>query len=444
MATPQKQLHFGLFTYPGGHHIAGWRHPSTPSSELMTLEFWRTMAQLAERGKFDLFFVGDTLFTREKDGRFFGRQAFSNPDPVSLCSVVSAVTERIGLVATLSTTYHEPYAIASKFATLDHVSNGRAGWNIVTTWEDRAALNFSRATALPKADRYARGTDFMRACTALWDSWQDDAILMDRAGGRFLDPARIQAVHHRSDSFDVAGPLRMPRPPQGWPVLVQAGASPPGRRFAAQIAEAIFTAQTNLAEAQAFRSSTHTLMAEYGRPPEAVVIMPGLSPLVADTEAAAKRLEAELAELVHPEVAIWMLSENLYFNFYDRDPDEPMPIEEVRASRTPTSNGESILRACARGNLTIGQAARHVARSRAHQSFVGTPEQLADLMQTWLEAGGCDGFNLLPPYFPEQLRVFVEQVVPVLQRRGIYRRDYEGTTLREHLGLRRPPGRHAG
>ena len=436
-----RQLHLGLFIYPGGHHIAGWRHPTTPAAELSSLSYYRTQIRLAEKGKFDLFFVGDTLFTREKDGRFFGRQATSNLDPVSLCATLSAVTERIGLVGTLSTTYHEPYAIASKFATLDHVSAGRAGWNVVTTWEDKAALNFSRDRAMEKADRYVRGREFVDACMALWDSWDDAALLRDQASGRFCDPALIHPVHHHSDSFSVRGPLRQPRPVQGWPVLVQAGGSPPGREFAAMVAEAIFTAQTRLDEAKEFRTSTHARMAKYGRRPDEVVIMPGLSPLLGSTEAEVLRLEEEIGDLVHSEVGIWMLSENLNFPLYDYDPNDRLPVELIRSAKKPTANADTLLSEAEHRNLTIDGAARFIARSRSHQNFVGTPEQLADLMQHWLEQGGCDGFNVMPPYFPNQLEVFVDQVVPLLQRRGIFRTEYEGTTLRENLGLARPsPG----
>ncbi|PZW44770.1 FMN-dependent oxidoreductase (nitrilotriacetate monooxygenase family) [Humitalea rosea] len=433
-----RQLHLGLFIYPGGHHIAGWRHPSVTAAGLSTLDFYRTAAQLAERGKFDLFFVGDTLFTRERDGRFFGRQAISNLDPVSLLSTLSSVTERLGLVGTLSTTYHEPYAIASKFATLDHLSRGRAGWNVVTTWEDKAALNFSRDRSMEKADRYIRGREFIDVCTALWDSWDDAALLRDQATGQFCDPALIDRIDHRGDSFTVRGPLRQPRPPQGWPVLVQAGGSPPGRDFAAAVGEAIFTAQSRIEEAREFRSSTHARMAGYGRRPEEVVIMPGLSPLLGSTEAEALRLERETGDLVHPDVGIWMLSENLNFPLYERDPHDLLPIEEIRRVKKPTANADTLLSEAARQKLTIDGAARFIARSRAHQNFVGTPEQLADLMELWLKEGACDGFNLMPPYFPDQLAVFVDQVVPVLQRRGLFRKEYEGTTLREHLGLAKP------
>jgi len=240
----QRQLHLGLFIYPGGHHIAGWRHPSTPAKQLASLDYFRTAAQLAEKGKFDLFFVGDTLFTREKDGRFFGRQATSNLDPVALLSVLSSVTQKLGLVATLSTTYHEPFAIASKFATLDHLSEGRAGWNVVTTWEDKASLNFSRDEAMAKADRYLRGREFIDICTALWDG-----IPLDHAGA----------------AFRVRGALQQPRPVQGWPVLVQAGGSPPGREFAALVGEAIFTAQTALDDLVAKGALTRTGERRYTR-----------------------------------------------------------------------------------------------------------------------------------------------------------------------------------
>ncbi|GAA5236510.1 LLM class flavin-dependent oxidoreductase [Verticiella sediminum] len=437
-----KQLHLGLFIYPGGHHIAGWRHPSVDAAGLSGLDYYRTMAQLAERGKFDLLFVGDTLFTREKNGRFFGRQAISNLDPVSLLSVLSGVTEKLGLVGTLSTTYHEPAAIAAKYATLDHVSGGRAAWNVVTTWEDKAALNFSRQQAMEKADRYVRGREFLDVCTGLWDSWDDAALVRDAAGGRFCDPALVRPIEHRGDSFQVGGALRLPRPVQGWPVLVQAGGSPPGLEFAALVAEAVFTAQSDLQTARDFRTATHARMAKYGRRPDEVVIMPGLSPLLGSTEAEARRLEDEIGELVHPEVGLWMLSENLGFSLYEYDPDGPLPVEAIRSAKKPTAGAETLLAKIEHDRLNITQSARLIARSRNHQNFVGTPEQLADLMQRWFTEGGCDGFNIMPPYFPAQLEIFVEQVVPELQRRGLFREEYEGSTLRENLGLARPePGR---
>lgn len=433
-----KQLHLGLFIYPGGHHIAGWRHPATPASGLSGLDYYKTVAQLAERGKFDMFFVGDSLHTREKDGHFFGRQASSNLDPVSLLSVLSSVTEKVGLVATLSTTYNEPYDIAAKFATLDHLSGGRAGWNVVTTSDDKAAANFSRQAAMDKADRYMRGREFVDVCTALWDSWEDQALVRDTASGRFCDPSRIHAIDCKGASFSVKGPLRMPRPVQGWPLLVQAGGSPPGLEFAALIAEAIFTSQKEFEPARSFRSSMHARMAKYGRRPDELVIMPGLSPLVGSTEAEARRLEEELGDLVHPEIGIWMLEARLQFSFDQYDMDDPLPLEVIRKTMKASSQIETILRMAENRKLSIKDTALLVARSRTHQDFTGTPEQLADLMGKWLSEGACDGFNIMPPYFPAQLEVFVEQVVPELQRRGLFREEYEGSTLRENLSLARP------
>jgi FMN-dependent oxidoreductase (nitrilotriacetate monooxygenase family) len=434
----RRSLHLGLFMYPGGHHIAGWRHPSAPAQTYTSLDYYREAAQLAERGRFDIFFVGDTLATRNKGRTFFGRQAIPNLDPVSLCAAVSGVTERIGVVATLSTTYHQPDYVALKFATLDHVTGGRAGWNIVTTFDPAAAFNFGRERLLEKSERYARGQQFVEAVTALWDGWGEGALVGDRAGGRFVDPSRVMEADLGQFGFVASGPLRVPRPPQGWPVLVQAGGSPQGRDLAARFAEVIFAAQPDLGEAKAFRANLHALMAGYDRRPEDLAIMPGLSPIVASTEAEARRKEQELDELVHPEVGAWMLAKTFPFDFSACDPHEPLPVAALRALPKSTQNNETLLSAAERESMTVLDAARWLARSRSHQTYVGTPEGLADSMQQWIEEGGCDGFNLMPSHFPDELAVFVDQVVPILQGRGLLRRDYAGRTLRDHLGLRRP------
>lgn len=436
--NPRKQLHLGLFMYPGGHHIAGWRHPKAPADIYTTLDYYRTAAQLAERGKFDIFFVGDTLATRNKGRTFFGRQAIPNLDPVSLCAVVSAITSKIGVVATLSTTYHEPDYVAAKFATLDHVSGGRAGWNVVTTFDPAAAYNFGRKGLLEKSVRYERGKQFVDAVTALWDSCREGAWVADRRTGHFLDPSRITMPRLPESSFHLDTPMRMPRPPQGWPVLVQAGGSPDGRDLAARYAEAIFTAQPDLEEAKSFRTEMHRRMAEHGRSPGDLAIMPGLSPILGSTEAAARRLEEELDELVHPEVAMWMLAKTFAFDFDPYGPDDPLPVDALQALPKSTANNVTMLSAARRARMTVLEAAKWLARSRSHHTFVGTPEKLADVMQCWLEQGGCDGFNVMPPVFPDSLAVFVDHVIPELQRRGIYRQDYEGSTLRSHLGLRTP------
>jgi FMN-dependent oxidoreductase (nitrilotriacetate monooxygenase family) len=429
-----RQLHLGLFIYPGGHHIAAWRHPQMQSERITALDYYIECGQLAERGKFDLFFVGDALNAREREGRVVGEIAINNLDPVSIVSAVGSATTHLGLVATLSTTYNEPASIAAKFATLDHLSGGRAGWNIVTTLDDRAALNFSRTAAMEKSLRYERAASFVDAVTSLWDSWED--------GAAPRDATRIHAPGYRSDFFSVEGPLGMPRPPQGWPVLVQAGGSQPGRDFAARVGEAIFTAQGKLSDSQAFRADIHARMARRGRSPDSVKIMPGLSPILGDTEEAAKRREADFAELAHPSVGVWMLSEMTGFRLYDHSLDAPLPTRDIRANNPALGeNAVSLMVRAEREPMTIRDAARIMVRSRVHQSFVGTPDQLADHMAQWLHEGASDGFNILPPFFPGELALFVDHVVPALQRRGVFRRDYSGPTLRDHLGLLRPLGR---
>lgn len=432
-------MHLGLFIYPAGHHIAGWRHPSVAASTIVGMDYYRQAAQTAERGKFDLFFVGDMLAAREKDGQIIAEGGLNNVDSISITSAISSVTERLGLVATLSTTYNEPYYIAERFASLDHLSNGRAGWNVITTANDEAAYNFSLKTHMEKGRRYERAREFVDICTMLWDSWDDDALATDRASGRFAYHERIHPIAHRGEFFTVTGALNLPRPVQGWPVLVQAGGSPSGMEFAAMIGEVIFAAQARLAEARAFRSAIHAKMAEYGRSPDELKILPGLSPIVGSTELEAKRKEAELDELIVPAVGIWMLSEQLKFRLYDHPPDAKLPAAEIRAQGSAfTPRVASLLDRAERESLSVRACAIEVARTRSHGSFVGTPEQLADYMQLWLAEGACDGFNIMPAYFPAELEVFVDHVVPLLQRRRLVRTDYEGTTLRDHLGLRRP------
>lgn len=429
-----RQLHLGVFIYPGGHHIAAWRHPDMNAERITELDYYRESARIAERGKFDLFFVGDALNAREREGKVVGEIAINNLDPVSIVSAVASVTDRIGLVATLSTTYNEPAMIAAKFATLDHLSGGRAGWNVVTTLDEKAALNFSRSEAMEKSLRYQRAQSFVDACKALWDSWED--------GATAAEPSRIKAPMYRSPFFSVDGPLGMPRPPQGWPVLVQAGGSEPGRDFAASIGEAIFTAQGALPGAQAFRTDIHARMKKLGRAPDGIKIMPGLSPVLGDTEEHALRREAEFAELAHPSVGVWMLTEMTKFRLYDHPLDALLPTKDIRAFNPALGeNAVSLMTRAESTPMTIRDAARIMVRSRVHQSFVGTPEQLADHMITWLNEGGSDGFNILPPIFPNDLALFVDHVVPLLQKRGVFRKDYTGPTLRDHLGAARPPGR---
>jgi FMN-dependent oxidoreductase (nitrilotriacetate monooxygenase family) len=437
-----KRLHLGLFIYPAGHHIAGWRHPAVNAASIAGIDYYTRAAQTAERGKFDLFFVGDMLAVREKDGRVVREGGLNNIDSISITSAISAVTECLGLIATLSTTYNEPYCIAERFASLDHISNGRAGWNIITTANDDAAYNFGQKTHMEKTLRYERAREFVDICKALWDSWADDALVGDPTRSLFVDPTRIQPLNHHGRFFSVQGALQLPRPPQGWPVLIQAGGSSAGTEFAAMVGEAIFAAQSKLDEARAFRNAVMARMPLYGRSPDAVKILPGLSPIVASTEQEALRKEAELDELILPAVGVWMLSEQMQFRLYDYDLDAPLPSADIRASgQAFTPRVVSLMDRADREGLTVRACANLVAKSRSHGTYVGTVEGLVDHMQTWLDTGGCDGFNVMPAYFPDELDVFVDQVVPVLQRRGLFRIDYEGAMLRDHLGLPYPQRR---
>jgi FMN-dependent oxidoreductase (nitrilotriacetate monooxygenase family) len=438
MSVPRR-LHLGLFIYPAGHHIAGWRHPSVSPRGILGIDYYAEAARAAERGKFDLFFVGDMLAAREKDGRVIAEGGLNNADSISITAAISSVTERLGFVATLSTTYNEPFAIAERFASLDHITGGRAGWNIITTANDDAAYNFSRKSHMEKTRRYERAREFVDICKGLWDSWDDHALIADAAAGRFCDPARIHPIAHRGDFFAVNAASHLPRPVQGWPVLVQAGGSPAGMNFAAGVAEVIFAAQSRREEAIRFRTAMHAKMARHGRAPGALKILPGLSPILGGTEAEARRKEQELDALVLPAVGIWMLSEQMKFRLYDHPPDAPLPVAAIRASGGDfTPRVASLLDRAEAGRLSVRDCAVEVARTRSHGSFVGTPEQLADHMQQWLEDGACDGFNIMPAYFPAELDVFVAEAIPVLQRRGLFRTEYEGTTLRDHLGLDRP------
>ncbi len=437
-----RHLHLGLFIYPAGHHIAGWRHPAVDPSTIAGIDYYARAARTAERGKFDLFFVGDMLAAREKDGRVVQEGGLNNIDSISITSAISAVTECLGLVATLSTTYNEPYYIAERFASLDHISNGRAGWNIITTANDDSAYNFGQKSHMEKTLRYERAKEFVDICKALWDSWDDDALVADASRGLFVDPRHVHRIDHRGQFFSVRGALQLPRPPQGWPVLIQAGGSSSGTEFAAMVGETIFAAQSKLDEARAFRNAVMERMPKYGRSPEAVKILPGLSPIVASTEQEARRKEAELDELILPAVGVWMLSEQMQFRLYDYPLDGPLPSADIRASgQAFTPRVVSVMDRADRENLTVRACANLVAKSRSHGTFVGTVEGLIDYMRTWLETGGCDGFNIMPAYFPDELDVFVDNVVPELQRRDLFRTEYSGTMLRDHLRLPYPQRR---
>jgi len=363
-------------------------------------------------------------------------------EPVTVLPAVAVATSRIGLIATASTTYTEPFNLARQFASLDHISNGRVAWNIVTSWLATAARNFGGAGQVSHADRYARGEEFMAVVKALWDSWADDAVVDDRVGGRYARPERIRPINHRGHFYRVAGPLNMPRCPQGRPVLVQAGSSDTGRRFAARHADAVFTAHMEKATAKEFYADLKALAAAEGRSPGDVLILPGLCPMIGSTEAEALSLSREINDLADPEVGRKRLSGRFGGHDFAHLPlDRPLSPEDfpdpgsVEAARSRT---EVILNLVRRDKPTLRQLLGYLAGARGHFTTAGTPEQIADLIEDWFTDGAADGFNIMPPLLPAMLDIFSAEVIPLLQRRGLFRTAYGGETLREHYGLAWP------
>ena len=441
MARRTDKIRMGVFYWPGGHHVAGWRHPDAETDSPFNYKRCVELAQLAERGKFDLFFLADLVGIRPTQLQAqSGASRAVYFEPLTLLAALSTATDRIGLVATATTTYNEPYHLARKFASLDLINGGRTGWNLVTSHNQAEAANFSRDTHMAHADRYKRAEEFSEIVKGLWDSWDADAIVMDKASGRYFDPDKLHFLNHRGEHFSVRGPLNVPRSPQGHPVIVQAGSSGPGRELAARTAEVIFTAAETLKEGQAFYADVKERMAKYGRKPQEVAVMPGIFPMIGRTQEEAQAKYDQLQALVEPEVGLFLLEHLLGRDLSMYPLDEPLP--ELAEHDGAKGRTEVILRTARRDNLTLRQLYLQVAVARGHNIVVGTPEKVADVMEEWFETHAADGFNLLPPVFPTGLRDFVDLVVPELQRRGLFRTEYEGRTLREHLGLPFPETRH--
>jgi FMN-dependent oxidoreductase (nitrilotriacetate monooxygenase family) len=431
----KRQLHLNLFIHSRGHHEASWRHPRSSPLPLTDIRYYQDLAQRAEAALFDSVFLADQLAL----GEDASQAARTWLEPITVLAALAVSTSRIGLIATASTTYTEPFNMARQFASIDHISRGRAGWNIVTSWLATAARNYGGAGPVGHEDRYARGEEFMSVVKALWDSWAEDAVVDDRGRGLYARPDRIRAINHRGDFYQVAGPLNMPRCPQGRPVLVQAGSSDTGRRFAARHAEAVFTAHMAKATAQEFYADLKRLAAAEGRNPEHLLILPGLSPMIGSTEEEARRLAAEINDLSDPEVGRKRLSGRFGGHDFSQLPlDRPLAPEDfpdpdtVEAARSRT---EVILNVVHRDRPTLRQLLAYMAGARGHFTMAGTPEQVADLIADWFADGAADGFNLMPPVLPAMLDAFTAEVIPILQRRGLFRTAYEGATLREHYGL---------
>lgn len=433
-----RQIHLNLFIHSRGHHEAAWRHPKASPLSVYDIRYYQDLAQKAEAGLFDSIFFADQLALTD--------DVASGPrtglEPLTVLGAVAVSTSRIGMISTASTTYTEPYNLARQFASLDHISNGRIAWNIVTSWLATAAANYGGSGLVSHSDRYERGEEFMSVVNALWDSWAADAVLDDRETGRFVDPDRIRPINHKGEFYQVVGPLNLPRPPQGRPVLVQAGSSETGRNFAARHAEAIFTAQMEKVTAQEFYSDIKARVEANGREPEQTLVLPGLSPLIASSEAEARRCADELGELADPEAGRKRMSARFGgYDFSHLELDKPLSPDDfpdpdtVQAARSRT---EVIVDLVRRERPTLRQLLAKLAGARGHHTFAGTPEQVADLMEDWFNDRAADGFNVMPPVLPLMLDVFIAEVVPILQKRGLFRTEYEGTTLRSHYGLDLP------
>ena len=446
MTARRGMMKLAAYYNPTGHHVASWRHPRAEADAHVNIGHYIEIARTAERAKFDLLFLADSNATREAAMAALCRsvQFIAHFEPLTLLSALAVVTERIGLVATASTSFNEPYNIARKFASLDWISGGRAGWNIVASNQDAEARNFNRTEIEAHAERYDRAREVVQIALGLWDSWDDDAFVRDKASGLFFDPAKLHVLDHKSARYAVRGPLNVPRPPQGYPVLVQAGASDDGKELAAQFAECIFSPHVTLEAAKAYYDDVKGRMRKYGRDPDQVKILPGLSAIVRPTEAEAQADYDYLQSLIHPIVAREILGTmlgGLDLSGYDLDGPLPDPLP----FREGSSQGhyDSILAMARREKLTIRQLGMRVAGARGKNVIRGTPGQVADYMEEWFVAGACDGFTVMPPYIPGALDDFCQLVIPELQRRGRFRTEYEGRTLREHLGLPRPDSRYA-
>ncbi|KPG96588.1 LLM class flavin-dependent oxidoreductase [Pseudomonas sp. RIT-PI-r] len=439
MKTAQMSL--GAFLMSSGHHLAAWRHPRAWSGGGLDFQHFRKLATTAERGKFDAIFFADNLALMGSPelGQF--TTAGDVFDPLVLLSGLAAVTERIGLVSTVSTSYNEPYLLARKFASLDHLSGGRSGWNLVTSATDLEALNFGREKHFEHGDRYQRAEEFIDVVTGLWDSFEDDAFVRDKSSGVFFQPDKLHVLNHHGDNYRVRGPLNIPRTPQGYPVLIQAGSSEPGKALAARTAEVVFTAQQTLANAQAFYADVKGRLAGYGRRPEQLKVIPGISPVIGRTQSEAEDKYQQLQDLVEPRVGLAMLAGMAGgFDLSEYDLDGPLP--ELPPSNSMQSRQALFIDLARRENLSIRQLYLKVAGARGHHTVIGTPKTIADTLEQWFVEQAADGFNIMPSFLPEGLDEFVDDVVPLLQQRGLFRHEYSGTTLRDHLGLERPDNRH--
>jgi N-acetyl-S-(2-succino)cysteine monooxygenase len=430
----KRQAHFAVFLTPSGYHESGWlvqRHDAVAAASVASLA---QSTVISERGLLDAVFLADSPSVALFRAKYFPQIRF---DPITVLSAIGQQSRRIGLFATASTTYNAPYELARRLATADHVTGGRFGWNVVTTGNANAAKNFGTHDHPEHDDRYARAAEFVDVTKRLWDSWAEDAIVGDRESGIWADITRIVPADFHGEYYDVAGALPVPRPPQGHPVLAQAGSSPAGIDLAGKTADVVFTPQANVEAGLAFREKIDAAAARYGRPPGTVRILPGIAFVIGSTEAQARERRRALEESADPELRWRMLALNAGLNPDLIDPGKPLG-REVAATAEGSTFAKVIIGKALESQLPFRELAQVVTGLPGGLEFTGTPEQLADTVEDWVTRGGSDGFTLQPTTLPDSLELFVDHVVPILQRRGLHRTEYTGTTLRDHLGLVRP------
>jgi alkanesulfonate monooxygenase len=441
MSPAKRQMKLGVSMIGLGYHVAAWRHPDVPADGSPNIAHSIEVAQTAERGKLDMVFLADAVGIREYDEPPGALCRFSNSsrfEPLTLLSALSMVTNRIGLVATLSTTYSEPFHVARQFASLDHLSGGRAGWNVVTSVTPMEAQNFNYETTPDYDKRYGRAAEFVEVVRGLWDCWDDDAFVRDKASGVFFDPTKMRVLDHKGPHFSVRGPINIPRTPQGHPVIVQAGASEQGQELCAETADVAFSAAASLANAQKYYASLKGRMAKYGRATDDLKIMPGIMAVTGRTTLEAQDKYGELQDLIDPKVGLSQIAASLGdLSGYDLDG----PVPEDKVNPRMRSRAALMLDMARRGNLTIRQLYLAVAAGNGHNVVVGSAEEVADQMELWFNSQAADGFNYVPAALPGGISDFVDLVVPELQRRGLFRTEYEGRTLRQNLGVPTPGNR---
>lgn len=446
-ARSRGEMNLGAFFHPTGNHVASWLHPDAQVDAGTNFEHYVQIAQTAERAKFDLIFLADAAATRDGRLEALSRwpQYMAYFEPLTLLAGIAARTERIGLVATATTSYNEPYNVARRYASLDHISHGRAGWNVVTSSNLSESWNFGREEHFAHSDRYERAREFVDVVRGLWDSYEDDAFVRDRASARYFFPERLHRLDHKGKHFSVRGPLNAARPPQGYPVFAQAGSSEVGKELAAEIAEIVFTPLLTLEGAKAFYQDLKGRMPKFGRARSDLKIMPGLNPIVGRTDAEAEEKHRFLQSLIHPDVGRELLSAEL--GGLDLSPfpiDGPLPYDLIPMDTNASkSTLQRVVDMARRDNLSIRDLYLRYAGARGQRTIKGSPKTIVDEMEEWFMQEGVDGFLVQPSHLPGGLDDFVELVIPELRRRGLFRSEYKGRTLRDHLGLRRPPNRHA-